>query len=66
MSLVGCRSGVLGLGEADLLVGGVEHGVKALEESVAVDEVKTLSAVGAKVRDDKVDVTASATDLAVK
>lgn len=49
-SLVGSRGGLRGGGESDTLVGGVEDGVVALEESVPVDEVETFTGVGAELK----------------
>lgn len=65
-NLVGGGSGVLGGGETNLAVGGIEHGVEALKESVTVDEVKTRSAVGPDVSNDEVDVATGTTDRAVE
>lgn len=39
--LVGSGSGELGSSEANPTVGGIEHGVEALEECVTIDEIKT-------------------------
>lgn len=63
---VGRRIGVGGGGEADAAVASVENGVVALKEGVAVDEVKTLAAVGADVVDDQVDVTRAAANGTVE
>ena len=60
------RVGVFGVGEADSLALGVEHGVEALLPEVAVDEVETLAAVRAEVRDDEVDAAGVAAECAVE
>lgn len=41
-----------------------ERGCVDVQECVAVDEVKTLAAVGADVGGDEVDIAAGATNLA--
>ena len=64
--LVGLRVGVLRGGEANLALAAVVHGVEALEESVAVDEVETLAGRGANVGDDEVDRVVFAADNAVQ
>lgn len=64
--LVGGGLGEGGVGKADALVGGIEDGVEALEEGVAVDEVETLAGVGAKVVDDAVDASGNTTDVGVE
>jgi hypothetical protein len=64
--LVGSGMGEGGLGEADALSGGVEDGVEALEEGIAVDEVETLTGVGAEVADDEVDAARDTTDISVE
>ena len=63
---VGRRIGVRGRCKADARVGGVEDGVEALQEGVAVDEVETLAGRCASRADDEIDVVGAATDGGVK
>ena len=53
MCSVVLRVGVFGVGEADPLALGVEHGVEALLPEVAVDEVEALAAVAAELREER-------------
>lgn len=64
--LVGSSGGEGSGGKADALVGCVEDGVKALEEGVAVDEVKTLAGVRSEVADDEVDARCNTTNVSVE
>lgn len=54
------------LREAELPIGAVVHGVKALEEGVAVDEVEALAGRGAQVGYDEVQTIRRATDRLVQ
>ena len=65
-SLVGGGGGLRGGGESDALVGGVEDGVVALEESVPVDEVETLARVAPKVSNDEEDAIWISTNIGVQ
>ena len=64
--LVGGGCGEGGGSETNPLVGGIEHGVEALEESEPVDEVETLAAVGTKIVDNEVDAAGNSTDVGVE
>ncbi len=64
--LVGGGCGEGGGSETNPLIGGIEHGVEALEESEPVDEVKTLAAVGSKIVDNEVDAASNSTDVSVE
>jgi len=64
--LVGRGRGVRSRCKADSLVGSVEDGVEALQESVAVDEVETLAAGCTEVVDNEVDGTRNTTNISVE
>lgn len=53
-------------GETDTPIGGIENRVEALKESVSVDEVQALAAVGSEVGDDQVNVARCASDGGVE
>jgi hypothetical protein len=63
---VGGGSRVRGCSKTDTVVGGIEHRVETLKESVTVDEVETLTTGGANRVDDEVDVAGGTTNIGVK
>jgi hypothetical protein len=63
---VGGGSRVCGCSKTDTGVGGIEHRVEALKESVTIDEVETLAAGGANGVDNEVDVAGATTNVGVK
>jgi len=65
-NLIGGGCGEGGGSETDTLVGGVEDGVEAFEESETVDEVETLTAGCAKTVGDEVDVPSNTANVSVK
>jgi len=47
-------------------VGGIEYGVEALKECVAVDEVRTCSTGGTDVVDNEVDGATATTNISIE
>ena len=64
--LVGRRIRVLRLRKANTAVGGVVHGVEALQEREAVNEVQPLPALAPHVGGDEVDLVVVAAEKAVE
>jgi hypothetical protein len=63
---VGGGSRIRGCGKTDTVIGGVEHGVEALKESVAIDEVETFTTGCANGVDNEVDVAVTTTNIGIE
>ena len=55
-----------GCGKTDTGIGGIVHGIEALEESEAQNEVETWATVPANVIDNEVDEASSTTNLVIE
>jgi hypothetical protein len=65
-SLVGGGTGEGCSSYSDTFVGSVEHRVESLEESLAVDKVKSFPTRGANVTNDQVNFSSNTTNVRVK
>ena len=64
--LVGGGMGERSGSKTNTLVGGIEDGIKALEEGHTVDEVETFTGGRTEIANDKVDAAGSTTDEGVE
>ena len=56
----------MGCSKTDTRIGGIVHGIEALEESEAQDEVDTCTTVRAPVDDNEIDNASSTTNLIIE
>ena len=56
----------MGCGKTDTGIGGIVHGIEALEESEAQDEVDTCTTGHASVHDNEVDNASSTTNQMIE
>ena len=56
----------MGYGKTDTGIGGIVHGIEALEECEAQNEVETWTTVLAQVDDNEVDNASSTTNLIIE